>query len=154
MSEVVQTVTATRIVLDSGPLGRLTNPNARTPINTEINRWLWARLAAGATIFIPEIVDYEVRRELLRLDRRRSLTRLDSLQAQLVYLPLDTGIMRRAAELWAQARQQGQPTADPRALDVDVILAAQAERAQAVVATENVAHLSRFVAARHWREIP
>src|SRR5438128_39231 len=114
VSEVVQTVTATRIVLDSGPLGRLTNPNARTPINTEINRWLWARLAAGATIFVPEVADYEVRRELLRMDRRRSLARLDALQAQLSYLSLDTSIMRQAAEFWADARKQGHPTADPR----------------------------------------
>jgi predicted nucleic acid-binding protein len=153
VSEAAETTAAGRILLDSGPLGRLTNPNANTPINAEINRWLWARLAAGATILVPEIVDYEIRRELLRLDRRRSLARLELLSAQLSYLPLDTSTMRRAAEMWAEVRRQGQPTADPRALDVDVILAAQAERAQAVVATENAGHLSRFVTARHWREI-
>jgi len=153
VSEAAQTLAASRIVLDSGPLGRLTNPSARTPINQEINRWLWARLAAGATVFVSEVVDYEIRRELLRLDRSRSLARLDLLQAQLSYLPLDTRTMRRAAELWAEARKQGLPTADPRELDVDVILAAQAERAQAVIATENVGHLSRFAIARHWRDI-
>jgi hypothetical protein len=47
----------------------------------------------------------------------------------------------------------GTPTAPPEALDGDVILAAQAERAGAIVATENVAHLARFVIARHWRDI-
>ena len=33
--------------------------------------------------------------------------------------------MRRAAELWAQARQRGQPTADDRTIDGDMILAGQ-----------------------------
>jgi len=61
--------------------------------------------------------------------------------------------MRRAAELWAQARNRGTPTAPPEALDADVILAAQAERAGAIVATENVGHLARYVTARHWRDI-
>jgi predicted nucleic acid-binding protein len=66
---------------------------------------------------------------------------------------LDTPTMRRAAELWALARQRGTPTADPKEIDADVILAAQAERAQAVVATDNVGHLGRFVAAKHWRDL-
>jgi predicted nucleic acid-binding protein len=71
----------------------------------------------------------------------------------LTYLPLDTATMRRAAEMWAIARTQGTPTADPREIDADVILAAQAEVVNAVVATENVGHLARFVIARHWRDI-
>jgi predicted nucleic acid-binding protein len=70
------------------------------------------------------------------------------------YLPLDTSMMRRAAELWARARNMGLPTAPPEALDGDVILAAQAERVAAVVATTNVGHLARFVSADHWRNIP
>jgi len=66
---------------------------------------------------------------------------------------LSTPIMLKAAELWAQARRSGMPTADPKALDCDVILAAQTVAVQGIVATENVGHLSRFVEARHWREI-
>ncbi|MEG4573384.1 hypothetical protein QUA56_11920 [Microcoleus sp. N3A4] len=50
------------------------------------------------------------------------------------------------------------PTADPKELDRDVILAAQcllvAEGGEEVViATTNVGHLSRFVDAREWRDI-
>jgi hypothetical protein len=44
--------------------------------------------------------------------------------------------------------------ADPKEIDADVILAAQAEAIAATVATENVGHLARFVPARHWRDIP
>jgi predicted nucleic acid-binding protein len=140
-------------MLDTGPLGRLTNPDVRVPITAEIRLWLSERLAAGAIIFVPEVADYGLRRELLRLNRRRSLARLDALHTQLFYLPLNTAALRRAAELWAEARRRGLPTADPRELDVDVIIAAQAEQAGAVVATENAGHLARFVTARHWREI-
>lgn len=61
--------------------------------------------------------------------------------------------MLKAAELWADARKRGKPTADPKELDGDVILAAQALQANAVVATENVGHLSLFVEARHWKDI-
>jgi predicted nucleic acid-binding protein len=141
------------LVLDATPLSLLCHPNMRSPVVIEINRWLRAQLAAGTVVYIPEIADYEVRRELLRAGKQRGLRRLDALQSTLTYLPLDTTAMRRAAELWAAARNQGIPTALPGALDGDVILAAQAEAVGAVVVTENVSHLARFVAARHWREI-
>jgi predicted nucleic acid-binding protein len=141
------------IALDTSPLSLLCYPNPKVPIVAEINRWLHAHLAAGTRVFIPEIADYEVRRELLRAGKRRSIRRLDGLQRTLTYLPLDTAAMRRAAEMWAIARSQGMPTADPKEIDADVILAAQAERVQAVVATDNVGHLARFVPALGWRDI-
>ena len=53
----------------------------------------------------------------------------------------------------AQARRSGVPTTDPKALDCDVILAAQTLAVQGMVAIENVGRLSRFVEAKHWREI-
>jgi predicted nucleic acid-binding protein len=61
--------------------------------------------------------------------------------------------MLKAAELWADARRHGVPTADPRELDGDAILAAQALQAQAIVVTDNVRHLSRFVEAKSWTDI-
>jgi len=67
--------------------------------------------------------------------------------------------MLKAAEFWAEARKRGRPTADGKALDGDVILAAQAESVtrggdQGVVATTNVQHLGLFVEARLWTQIP
>ena len=94
-----------------------------------------------------------MRRELLRAGKRKGIERLDQLKRELTYLPLETASILRAAEFWARARNQGRPTADPKELDCDVILAAQAERANAIVATENVGHLSLFVEARDWRTI-
>jgi len=98
---------------------------------------------------VPEITDYEVRRELIRIQSYSALANLDAYHVQLDYLPLTTTAMRLAAELWAQARTAGHPTAPDPALDSDVILAAQAIslNTPVVVATGNAAHLSRFVPA-------
>ena len=66
--------------------------------------------------------------------------------------------MLLAADLWANSRQSGLATGDPKKLDIDVILAAQAlslgvPASDLVVATSNVAHLSRFVSADLWSNI-
>jgi hypothetical protein len=55
--------------------------------------------------------------------------------------------------LWANARRGGYSVADPKELDGDVILAAQAKEIGAIVATENVGHLSLFVDARNWQSV-
>ena len=109
---------------------------------------------------LPEIVDYELRRELLRAGKTGSVARLDQIRAHpsVVYIPLTSAAMRLAAELWAQARRQGLPTSHPHALDVDVIIAAQVMAgnypvAETIVATSNVGHLSRFLAADLWPKI-
>jgi len=112
-----------------------------------------AILATDTTVFVSEIADYEVRRELIRADRPVGLARLNALKTTLPYLPLTTSIMLRAAELWAEARRRGRPTADPQALDCDVILAAQALAMGATVVTDNVGHLALFVEAKSWRDI-
>lgn len=107
---------------------------------------------------VPEIADYEVRRELLRADKVKGIQRLDLLKHEIGYLPITTEVMLKAAELWVEARKQGKPTADDKALDADVILAAQAiavskEEYSVTVATSNVGHLGRFVQAARWEEI-
>jgi len=136
-------------MLDSGPLARISHPRA----NPELVAWLEGLLKSGVRILLPEIADYEVRRELLRAGKTVGVSRLDQLKQVLEYLPLDTQVMLRAAEMWADVRRRGQPTADPKELDGDVILAAQAEQVKATVVTENVGHLTRLVAAKRWTEV-
>jgi predicted nucleic acid-binding protein len=134
----------------------VTHPNRAHPETTACNEWLEGLIAGGMEIIIPEIADYELRRELLRIEGTESLLRLDALARELTYLPLTTETMRIAARLWAEARKERRQTADDRALDADVILAAQAlvkDRHDLVVATTNVGHLSRYVAASDWRQI-
>jgi predicted nucleic acid-binding protein len=145
------------IMLDSGPLGMVTNPKAKgIPLDCQL--WLKSLLQKGEKIVIPEIADYEVRRELLRAGLLQSVHRLDNLKQTLEYIPIQTDTMLLASSLWAEARKMGQPTADPKALDGDVILSAQArllgnDKTEVIVATTNVAHLSRFVMALDWRSI-
>src|SRR5262249_50083390 len=140
------------IVLDTGPMGMITNPNA-SGANRECYQWMEALVLQGARVWVPEIADYEVRRELLRANKARGLARLDLLKNSLGYLPLTTPIMLKAAELWAQARRSGVPTADPKALDCDVILAAQALPVQGVGATEKVGDLSGVVGDSNWQRV-
>lgn len=143
------------VFLDASPLGLLSNPN-HPPQVVACRQWATALQANGRRIIVPEITDFEVRRELLRAKKARSVSVLDALASKFEYLPLTTAAIRLAAELWAQARQQGQQTAPNYSLDADVILAAQAltrGAAQVVVATSNVGHLSRFVPAELWQNI-
>ena len=135
------------VMLDATPLGRLAH---RKPDPADVRR-LSELLWRGTTVLIPEIADYEVRRSLLLHGLSKSLRELDILKSRLRYIPISTPTMIKAAELWAEARRKGRPTSDPRALDADVILAAQALESGATVVTENVSHLSRYVAVRPWR---
>ena len=143
------------VLLDAGPLGLVTNPN-RSPASLECARWLQGLLSAGVRVVIPEIADYEIRRELLRASKTAGLAQLDALARVIEYRPITTSAMRRAAEFWALARQQGQPTASDESLDADAILAGQADTLdspEAIVTTTNVGHLARFVAADIWPHI-
>lgn len=140
------------ILLDAGPLGLISNPKASEDAR-QCRAWLQALVLRGVVVYLPEIVDYELRRELLRSNKLHGLARLDLLKSSFRYLPITTSIMLHAAELWAEVRRRGMPTADPKALDCDVILAAQALAVNGIVATENVEHLSRLVRANRWRDI-
>ena len=145
-------------MLDSGPLGIVTNPKAASPLSQEGKVWLQSLPLKGYIVMLPEIADYEVRRELIRAGRTAGIRRLDQLKSQIPYRPLTTEVMLLAAQLWADARNRGKPTADRNALDGDVIRAAQAiwevnAGNEVVIATTNVGHLSQFVDAREWRLI-
>ncbi len=142
-------------MLDSGPLGMVTNPKNSSTCK-ECKLWLDSLPLKGYEVVLPEIADYEVRRELLRANKVAGVKRLDQLKAAITYFPITTETMLLAAQLWAEARMRGQPTADPKALDGDVILAAQAkleenQENEVIIATTNVGHLSQVIDAREWQ---
>lgn len=148
-----------RLLLDTSIIGKLCHPKC----DPDLTRWLSGLLAdqgEHVTLIVPEIADYELRRELIRGIARGqidplSLQRLDELAEDMDYQALNTAAFRDAAQLWANARIRGLPTADNKALDGDVLLAAQARAAgrDAVVITENRRHLTVYgVEAKDWRD--
>jgi predicted nucleic acid-binding protein len=144
------------LFLDSGPLGLITQPQRSHEV-IAITDWLKECLRTGARVLVPAIVYYEIKRELLRANKAIGIARLDASVSATPdrYVPLTDDALRFAAELWAQSRRIGRPTADAMALDIDVLLAAQALRVvgSPVVATTNSKHLSQFVPAMHWANI-
>jgi len=145
------------IVLDTGILGLICHPSKRPEI-IAAQEWLVNVRNLGNVVVIPEIADYELRRELIRINSAPSLSALDRLSTELHYAPLSTRIMRIAAELWAESRKQGRITAPDTALDGDVILCAQVislsrDGEECIVATTNIRHLGWFVDARDWTSI-
>ena len=61
-------------LLDSGPLGLLAH-NRPALRSAPIQNWVLQEIAAGSTIYVPEVADYEVRRELTRLIHAGQLRR-------------------------------------------------------------------------------
>jgi predicted nucleic acid-binding protein len=85
----------------------------------------------------------------------RSLARLDELTRELLYVPITTATWRRAAALWAAARNAGNLTAPAEALDGDVLIAAQALEESAVVLTTNAKHFELLsVQVLDWSGVP
>jgi predicted nucleic acid-binding protein len=145
------------IVLDSGPLGLACDRPSKLEV-ARFKAWQVRAWANGAFLVIPEIADYEVRRELIRQQLTDSVRRLDELRNEKVYASITTEVMKKAAELWADARRRGVPTAGDDRLDGDVIVAAQAllyggHGDELFVATDNERHLSRFLKAQRWQKI-
>ena len=150
-------------ILDSGPLGMISNPKA-SPENDAIKRWVVDLLRRNELIIMPEIADYEVRRELIRAQKTVGISHLDSFKTTLKYLPIDTQTMLDAAQLWATARNIGKPATNNLTLDGDMILVAQSRAAtrvfaeesaggHTVIATLNPKHLSNFCDARLYQDI-
>jgi predicted nucleic acid-binding protein len=147
------------VLLDSGPLGLACGRHG-SPVPDQCRRWFRSLIARGVVVVVPEIADYEVRRELTRIAASASLRRLDDLVASggLLFFPILTAEWRQASLFWADARQHGVPTASPEALDADVLVAACAATIgqpgdQVIVATDNVGHLARYCDARLWTTI-
>src|SRR5262249_10255227 len=138
------------IVLDSGPLGDACRRRGRPDVD-DLAQWRIQAQANGGIMASPENADYEVGKGLPLGGARESIERLANLSDELgFYTPITTAAIRKAAELWADARRKGIGTADEKEIDADVILASQALlfaglRDRVIVATYNARHLSRYI---------
>jgi len=159
-----------KLVLDTGVLGELCHPR----VKAELSQWLdlvAENAGEDSRIYIPEIADYELRRKLIHLvfkgqkDLRRriplpvgtveskSIRRLDELATVFDFLRIGSDTMKRAAQLWAEARCRGRSNTAKEGLDGDVLLAAQALEVGAIVVTYNTPHFEGIVEARSWSDI-
>ncbi|WP_107670569.1 nucleic acid-binding protein [Cyanothece sp. BG0011] len=151
------------IFIDTGVLGILSSPNKRKEV-IKSQEWLYSCLSRGFNLVSSDICDYEVRRGLLlggeSKIQKQGLNNLDELHNLINFLLVNPIILRYAAELWAETRRLGIPTAEIDNIDVDIIIGATCQLLQqeypgqrVVIATTNVKHLSRFIEAQKWTEI-
>jgi predicted nucleic acid-binding protein len=147
------------VALDASPLSLLTQRKGVAEADA-CRAWADSLVLAGVRFVIPAISDYEVRRELIRSGKAMSVKRLDALRtnAAFQFLSITDDVLIQAAFLWADARRRGLPTAAASELDCDVVMVAILQtnnlpQNELVIATSNVGHLSRFLAAKDWKSI-
>lgn len=139
-----------RLLLDTGVLGCICHPRK----HGDVRAWFRRALREHAFL-ISEVADYELRRELLRIGAALSVAHLDELVRELPYIPVSTATWRRAAALWASARNAGTVTAPPEALDGDVLIAAQAIEEDAAIVTMNSRHFEALAVPTYdWAAVP
>jgi predicted nucleic acid-binding protein len=150
------------ILIDSSILGQLTSPNLDRDTDP-LKKWFDISLIR-TNVVSSKICDYEIRRGLL-LAKKQGLTAeglslLDDLYKFVDFLPVTETILDLAADMWANARSEGQPTAGDRNLDADMIICATWQDLttrypgqEVVIATTNVRHLSRFATAVRWENL-
>ena len=147
------------MLLDTGPTGLLISPSAKA-LHGQCWTWLVQLESTSVEVLLPTIVDFEIRRELLRIGATANLRALDELRGRLGVVDVGSSAFLRAAEFWAIVRKAGKPTAHPEALDADTIIAGIASEIgeawdEVIIATNNTDHFSRFpgINAREWRAI-
>ena len=151
------------IFIDSGVLGILTNPYKFGEAG-DCEQWLYTLLSQGVYICSSDICDFEVRRGLVLALQNKpkfsGIQNLDEIRDIIDFLPINSVLLRKAADLWASARSQGIPNSDKKSLDEDIIITAHWQMLTEnfpgryiVVATTNVKHLSRFSEAKVWKDV-
>lgn len=144
------------VYLDTGVLGLITHPKGSEK-SKACTKWLLDLLKEGVRFCLPEICDYEIRREYMLRKNINALKKLEQLKSTIDFIAIDTSMMIKASELWAEVRLNHRQTADKHALDGDVILVAQtlisSKDNDVQVATTNVGHLSLFLKANTWENI-
>ena len=110
------------IILDSKPLGEICNPINQSKVKPLIEFIRKNKIA----LRVVEITDYELRRELTLQGLTKGINNLNKFRQRQEIVPINSESLLLATELWAELRKEGQPTADKRNIDCDVIMVAQA----------------------------
>ncbi|WP_239121599.1 MULTISPECIES: hypothetical protein [Spirulina sp. CCY15215] len=90
----------------------------------------------------------------------KGIKKLEAIANFIDFLEVDRAVVELAAEFWAEARLQGQPTANEKNIDIDMIIAAHWRLLSesfpgryVVISTTNVKHLRLFAEAEEWQNI-
>jgi predicted nucleic acid-binding protein len=139
-------------LIDSGPLNEIVKPQP----SVDVSRWLKFIDEKRIAIRVPEIIDYELRREIVLQcligtnDSYKSLHKLNKYRQTKRFISINPSVtLTDACEIWAKLREKGQGTSDNKNIDVDVILAAQAismknDFDEVIIVTGNLSDIQRF----------
>jgi hypothetical protein len=146
------------VLLDESPLAAITHPSSKGDAGVA-KTWYAELRAAGITVRVPQIADYELRRQLILKNFLSSIALLNQVIRQTGGLvPIKEKTFQHAAKLWAQRRKNNEAARDDKSLDGDMILCAQAwsltrPRQKVIVASSNIKHLKSFVECDEWKNI-
>ncbi|MEM8640952.1 MAG: hypothetical protein AAGG51_19375 [Cyanobacteria bacterium P01_G01_bin.54] len=155
------------VVLDSSVLGVLATPNNSSELENETGftevyyctEWFYKLLAKTYRIIIPDICDYELRCELLRIGSQ-GVEKLNALRAVLDCHAVTFDVLDKAAEIWSESRAMSQPNTVRENIDVDCIVAAYCYILQQnhpgqriVLATKNIKDFQRTTECAIWQDI-
>ncbi|MGK7929451.1 MAG: type II toxin-antitoxin system VapC family toxin [Spirulina sp.] len=151
------------VFLDTNILGKLSNPNQLQEA-LECQSWCERLLARGVYFVSSELCFYELQRSLILAVKAggtsKGIEKLKLLGNFIDFLDVDRNVAELAAEIWAEARLQGQPTADEKNIDIDMIIVAHWRLLTesfpgryVVISTTNMRHLQLFAEAEEWQNI-
>ncbi|MGL5132214.1 MAG: hypothetical protein ACRC78_06775, partial [Planktothrix sp.] len=91
------------ILLDSAPVGLITNPKAM-PLAVQCQQWFLSFSQRGYQVILPEIIDYEIRRELLKANKLSGIRKLEELKSEIIYwlnsMNFYTVILKKSTDYW------------------------------------------------------
>jgi tRNA(fMet)-specific endonuclease VapC len=126
----------------------LLDTNAVTAIlkrNPRVLEKLRARLRANCSILISAVVYHEIRRGLIKRDAMRQLAHFEAMVRDWTWLDVQRSHWEAAATEWAMCQIRGVTVND-----ADLLLAAQARLAQAVLVTNDCNFDSFDVEREDW----
>ncbi|MGB0564709.1 MAG: hypothetical protein ACPGVO_23365 [Spirulinaceae cyanobacterium] len=121
--------------------------------------WFYRLASKGASLRSSDLCDYEVRRELVRINST-SIEILDELRDYIEFETVTPIVLQVAAQIWAERRGVGQPNTALENIDIDCILAAhwtvlkrQSPGRQVIIATKNIQDFQQMADCAPWQDI-
>jgi predicted nucleic acid-binding protein len=151
------------IFLDTNILGKLANPN-QIEEALKCRKWFEKLLVRGVYFVSSELCFYEVKRSLILALKKggtdRGIKKLEELRLFVDVLAVDQQISDLSAEIWAETKLKGIPTANQENIDIEIIIAAHWQALKQefpgryiIVSTTNIKHLDLLTDAREWQDI-